>query len=254
MINVTAELGSAILLHAEFAYPAECCGLVIQEGEEQVYVPCRNMAEGPRAEDSFVLSPQDWAAAEDRGDVLAVVHSHPNASANLTDADRVMMERTGLPWLVIGFPSGVIVQEQPCGQRLELVGRVFHHGVVDCWSLVRDYYWERLCIDLPDYERADEWWAKGPNGEPGQDLYRMNLDNAGFVRVGDGRMPAEPHDLALMCILADQPNHAAVFDAQRPGQILHHLYRRLSGHDIWGGYWLDHCDGIWRHRSFIEKG
>jgi hypothetical protein len=65
-----------------------------------------------------------------------------------------------------------------------------------------------------------------------------------------GREP-QAHDMAVMCIRADQPNHAAMFDAERPGMILHHLYGRLSGYDVWGGYWARHTWGIFRHRDAL---
>lgn len=249
MVPITTELGDAILAHAKAVYPAECCGLIIGGDSGTEYVPCRNLAEGDAAKDRFVLCPQDWVAAEDRGEVLAVVHSHPNESANPTHADLVMMERTQLPWVIIGYPSGVITQTEPKGERLPLVGRQFHHGIVDCWGLIRDYFAVRTGIELPDYERADGWWEEGPNGEPGQDLYLTNLGDAGFVRVGGSEVTPRAHDLILMTIRANQPNHAAVYDGERPGLILHHLHGRLSGHDVWGGYWARHCVGIYRHRD-----
>lgn len=252
-ITITSALGDAILDHARDAFPAECCGLVIDAGAGAgpEYVRCRNDAEGDAAQDRFVLNKFDWVAAEDRGTVLAIVHSHPNASANPTDADLHMCERTNLPWVIIGYPSGVITQTLPKGERLPLVGRAFHHGVVDCYTLVQDYYHERLGIDLPDFEREDEWWKPGPDGQPGQNLYMSNLARAGFVLRPAGAEP-QPHDMVLMAILSDQTNHAAIMDAERPGLILHHLHGRLSRHDVWGGSWREHTTHICRH-SLVEE-
>lgn len=253
MVELTPSLGDAILAHARDDYPREACGLVIDGPGGPRYVRCANIAPADAAKDRFVMCPSDWAAAEDQGTVLAVVHSHPDASAHPTDADRVMMERTGVPWIIVGYPSGVVTQTEPTGAPLPLVGRVFHHGVVDCWTLVRDYYAVRLGIELPDYERADGWWERQANGAPGQDLYVRHLPDAGFVRVGGVDVAPASHDVILMTVRADQPNHAAVFDGERPGLILHHLYHRLSGHDVWGGYWQRHTAGIYRHRELLEQ-
>lgn len=249
-IHISAELGQAIFDHAHEAYPAECCGLVLMVDGKVEYLRCANIAE--RGRDRFEIDPADWVAAEDCGEVLAIVHSHPDESANPSHADLMMIERTQLPWIIIGYPSGVITQTLPKGQRLGLVGRVFHHGTVDCWGLVRDYFSERLGIELPDFKRRDDWWQAGPNGEPGDNLYLRHLGEAGFERVGGPELAPQPHDLILMTIRADQPNHAAIYDAEHPGWILHHLYKRLSGHDIWGGYWQRHCVGIYRHRDLME--
>ncbi|WP_422646034.1 Mov34/MPN/PAD-1 family protein, partial [Xenorhabdus miraniensis] len=38
---------NAIMTHAKAEYPNECCGLVIQNGRRQEYVPCRNTAPSP---------------------------------------------------------------------------------------------------------------------------------------------------------------------------------------------------------------
>jgi proteasome lid subunit RPN8/RPN11 len=102
------------------------------------YIACTNAATDPA--DAFVLDPRDYAAAADEGTVLAIVHSHPNASAHPSMADRVMCERSGLPWLIMGWPSGVMTRTEPVGWRAPLVGREFHHGVLDCYTLIQDYY------------------------------------------------------------------------------------------------------------------
>lgn len=252
-MDISRELGQAIWAHGQACFPRECCGLVIDLAGVATYVPCTNIAPAGTEKDRFVIDPSEWAAAEDRGEILAVVHSHPNASANPSDADRAMCERTGVPWIVIGVPSGVIKQCEPTGQPLPLVGRTFHHGVVDCYTLIRDYYQVRLGIELPDYERDDEWWAKGPDGQPGQDLYERLFSDAGFVCVGQARdLHPQPHDVILIQIRAEQSNHAAIMDSDHPGQILHHLYGRLSGHDVWGGMWRHHSTRLLRHRNLLE--
>lgn len=252
-MDITPQVGEAIWAHAQACYPNECCGLVIDLAGVPTYVECTNIAPKDKAADRFVIDPLQWADAEDRGEILAVVHSHPDASANPSDADRAMCERTGVPWIVIGVPSAVIRICRPTGQPLPLVGRRFHHAVVDCYSLIQDYFQVRVNIVLPDYEREDEWWARSPAGQPGQDLYMRHFADAGFVAVGQARdLQPLPHDVILMQIRADQSNHAAVMDSERPGLILHHLYGRLSCHDVWGGIWRHHSTLLLRHKSLLE--
>ena len=250
MYELSAMTGDAVHAHAWAAYQngkREACGLIVRGGAEDVYVPCRNIADDDRQRDSFKIDPRDWAAAEDAGEIVAVVHSHPDASAHPSDADRLMCSRTGVPWLIISMPSGVILQCEPSPSgMLPLVGREFHHGIVDCYTLVRDYYLQRLGIELPDFERTDEWWSAGQN------LYRENFESAGFVEVGSAAdtQPAE-HDVLLMMIKSDVENHAAIFEDPARGLILHHLWGRPSGHDVWGGYWKRHTTAVLRHKSLI---
>jgi proteasome lid subunit RPN8/RPN11 len=249
MYKLTTPIGDAIRAHAWAAYQEsrrEACGVVVRQPAGDVYWPVQNVAVGDQAQDAFVMCPHDLAEAEDAGEIVAIVHSHPDGSAHPSHADRVMCRRSGLPWLVISVPGDVILQADPHEPPLDLVGREFHHGVVDCYSLIRDYYQDRLGISLPDFPRADAWW------EHGLDLYSDNFASAGFVRVGGRDVTPAPHDVIIMQVRSDKPNHGAVMDAEQPGMIIHHLWGRPSCRDVWGGYWQQHTAMVLRHQSLME--
>ncbi|MNM44597.1 NlpC/P60 family protein [compost metagenome] len=253
MLNKT--LRAAIERHALAEYPRECCGLVVHAKGRRRYVPCRNTA---ATGDQFVLSAEDYAAAEDRGPVLAVVHSHPDWPATPSAADRVGCEASALPWYILEVRrgddghvrAGALSELKPSGYRAPLVGRPFVHGVLDCYSLVRDYYAREMDIELPDFPREDGWWNTG------QELYRDLYKVAGFYPVDVPRQG----DMIVMQHRAAVLNHAGIFleDGRlvsepehypAPGSILHHLYGRDSRRDVYGGYWAE-CTGlILRHRE-----
>lgn len=238
----------ALAEHAEQAYPDECCGLVVRRADGQaVYWPCRNAAPEPGRQ--FVIEPRDWAAAEDAGELLAVCHSHPNASANPSTADRVMCERSGLPWIVIGWPSAVLKRVEPEGWRPALVGREFSYGVLDCYTLIRDYYEQELGVVLPDFDRAHDGWWKGSPGRAPLNLYRDGFAAAGFQEVSG---PPQAHDVLLLQVASDVENHGAVYLGD--GAILHHLYGRLSARDVYGGYWARATRAVLRHSSQLGGG
>lgn len=74
------------------AYPHEGVGLLLgtDDGVVMQYVPARNMAPSPRTQ--FVLDPQAWLDADmlvqrHSWQVLALVHSHPDAPAHPSRAD-----------------------------------------------------------------------------------------------------------------------------------------------------------------------
>jgi proteasome lid subunit RPN8/RPN11 len=234
------QFADALAAHAAACMPRECCGLVVRREDGLHYMPCRNAAQGVRGYDYFVMEPTDWAAAEETGEVVAVCHSHPNADANPSDADLVMCQRSGVPWFIMGYPSRVIKMALPEGYQAPLIGRSFHHGVLDCYTLAQDYYRRELNITLPDFDRQDQWWKNG------QDLYLQNFERAGFVQV-DG--PPCLHDGLLMQVHSDVLNHAAVYLGN--GNILHHLQGRLSCEDVWGGYWQRHTGMILRHKLLL---
>lgn len=244
LLESRGMVGALIELVAE-VYPHEACGLVsaFPSGLELRAYP--NAITGAKGHDRFALPPTAWADVEEEGGtVLAVWHSHPDASAQPSEADRVACTASGVPWLVVGFPSRVILGCDP-GYRAPLLGREFSHGVLDCYTLIQDHF-QSLGITLPHYERADDWWTAG------QDLYRANFANAGFVQAPG---PMRPNDVLLMAINSPVPNHAAVL--VREGTILHHLWGRLSCEDVYLGhgqrssYWQRHTTHVLRHRSLV---
>lgn len=251
-MEFSPEVIDAIYAHAALENPRESCGLLVQVGEAPLYVPTPNAAEKP--EQDFRISAEAWADAEDLGEILCVVHSHPGQSAKLSGADRVSMEASGLPWLIVEVREAKPVSHLlhvPTGYQAPLVGRPFHHGVLDCYTLVRDYYRREMGIILPEYEREDGWWDKG------LDLYADNFEAAGFYPIA-GEL--QQGDLIVMQVKAEKANHAGVYLADgmlrtepehhpAPGSILHHLYGRDSKRDPFGGFWRESARHFMRHKD-----
>ncbi len=71
--------------HAGAEYPRGSCGLIVIRKGREKYLPCQNAAHGT---EHFIISAQDYAKAEEHGEIVAVVHSHPDAPATPSEADR----------------------------------------------------------------------------------------------------------------------------------------------------------------------
>jgi len=238
---------AAMLEHAAAEAPRECCGLLVRDPEAGTlhYMRAANLHRGEGGVDRFVLDPETWVMAEAFGDVLAVVHSHPNASANPSMADRAQCEASGLPWLIVGWPSGVMVEIGPEAWLAPLEGREFCHGVLDCYTLVQDWYLRELDIRLPDFAREDGWWERGEH------LYRDHMAEAGFEVVADAD-PQRGDGLLMRVMYPDTENHAAVYLGE--GYMLHHLYGQLSRRERWDWPWQRRTTLIVRHRSLLRPG
>jgi len=224
--------------HAAADYPRECCGVIVVTKGKQRYFACRNISDQPT---NFVIDPADYAAAEDTGEVLMIVHSHPDMAAVPSQADLVGMEKSGMPWLIMNWPTGAFGVFTPSGYVAPLVGREFVHGVLDCYSLIRDYYQQALGISLKDYPRQYEWWLKG------DDLYRQLFGDAGFVAVDAGQLQA--HDVIFMRIASPVDNHGAVYLGD--DVVLQHVTGRLSSRDVYGGWWRKITTGVVRHKDLL---
>lgn len=208
---MTPDLLLAAQIHASEEYPGESCGVIVGTPAGPFYHPCRNISQLP---DECVWNPRDLARAEDDGELLGYVHSHPDAPAVPSLEDKRGCEASGRPWWIISQPGGHWRRIDPF-RGLE--GRPFVFGVDDCYSLVRDWYREALGLTLPDFVRRPYFWDEG------ETPHLDNLQRAGFELVHDDLRIG---DVLLLKIKSQTPNHCGVYVGR--GDILHHLPGRLS--------------------------
>ncbi len=220
-----------ILAHARQCAPAESCGYVVRTAQGERYFPCENLSAEPTM--YFRISPEDYLNARNRGDIVALVHSHPDGKPCLSSADRTLQIQSGLDWWLV------------CDNRIHkfrcvphLTGRQFEHGVTDCYTLFRDAY-HLAGIDMPDFDREDDWWSQGKS------LYLDHLEAAGFYRVNPE--DAQPGDVLICCFGSPTPNHAAIYCGN--GELLHHIPEQLSKREGYNDKWQRRTHSIWRHHT-----
>ena len=236
-MKLSDSVKAAALEHAKAEFPKESCGLVAVVKGRKRYFACRNLAETP--DEHFVLDGTQYAEVEDQGEIVAVVHSHPKTNHCPSQADRVACEKSALPWHIVNPQTEQWGYCEPEGFELPYVGREFVFGIVDCYSLCRDWYKREMGLELDDFPRRDRFWERGEN------LYLNGYSSQGFRRI-----PFEDlayGDAILMQLGSELPNHAAIYLGDQ--QILHHVQGRLSSRDVYGGYYVKNTAMVLRHES-----
>jgi len=236
MIQVTEQVLKEITAHAETSPNKEICGLITTAKRRMKYIPCRNIAEKHH---DFVIHPEDYADAEDKAEIICIVHSHTYVNPNPTPADLVQIEKHGLPWLIINYPTLKWTLSYPTGYEAPYLGRPFVHGIFDCYSIWRDHYKRELNIEFEDYHRDWEWWLKGQN------LYEDHMEEMGMVKVDD----LKKHDVIMMQVGSPVINHVAIYLGD--GLILQHIMGKLSSKDVYGGWYRKITVKTMRHKSLL---
>ena len=98
--------------HATEVYPEECCGLIVNVNGKDIYWKCKNISKAYK-EKSFVIDPLDYAAGEDQGEVLAIVHSHPDGELAFSHTDRMACKYLDLPFYLVEPKSKSIIVVYP---------------------------------------------------------------------------------------------------------------------------------------------
>lgn len=260
-MKLTKQLKSDIISHALDCYPAECCGVIVNDN----YIPCTNTATD---NEQFSLCPKDFAKAENMGEIQAIVHSHPDGGVLPSDLDKLQIELHGVAWVIVAVSKQDYADEptfgiyEPCGYRPPLLGRNYIHGVQDCYAIVRDFYSREFVIELPDFERIDAWWED----ESHEPLYENNFKAAGFFEVDKDNIQ---YGDILLCRVGrtHHVNHALIWlgdngvlksETTPPcvgnTLILHHPYGRQSVREIYGKGWADRVAMVVRHRQLARFG
>jgi proteasome lid subunit RPN8/RPN11 len=222
--------------HFSTWYPKEACGVFIAVKGKKEWVACDNVSD---EEDSFVIDSKQYIAASRRGDIVGIVHSHPDASPEPSENDKKYCNTLGIPYYIFSYPDMDLKIVQPERESKPLYGRDYEFGVNDCFEAMRDYLASRD-IDIP--ARAafeDDWWEKS------LDYFTDEIiKDYGYSKV-EGNM--KENDVIIFTINASVGNHCGVYLGD--DLFFHHAENRISCRENLYPFWKKHISGVYRYAA-----
>ena len=91
-----------IYAHASREAPRECCGLVVQENDNEIYIPLDNISEN---ENDFKIDPKTFVKYQLISKIKYVVHSHYNQDCRPSEVDKKQCREVGIPYLIVSYPD-----------------------------------------------------------------------------------------------------------------------------------------------------
>ncbi|MGI4792893.1 MAG: Mov34/MPN/PAD-1 family protein [Janthinobacterium lividum] len=237
--RLTADTIAAIKAHAVACHPAEMCGVITPD---HGFMPLLNRHPNPNSHFDCSI---ECAALQATGQVIAVIHSHPDGPEAPSGDDVAGQLHMAMPWGILLCTGEGATDPYWWGDQLEpppLEGRSFRHGPSgtdgkgDCGALIRDWYRLERGVLIPDFPREDGWWRQGKS------LYEDHFAAAGFSAVP--MEAAEPGDVALFTFRSPVANHGGIYLGR--GIILHHLSGRTSRQESVLG-WMKMLTRVLRH-------
>lgn len=145
----------------------------------------------------------------------------------------------GRPIVVLAKNTGKYDFSIPSEYELNppYTGRPFIHTKWDCYTLLKDYYFRELNIELPPVDYFDEWWKKG------EDFYMKLSGVAGFYPVTS----LKKYDVIAMRLNATVFNHSAIFLGDNT--ILHHVGGKFSCIEKIRPAYIKSFYGFFRHKD-----
>ena len=231
MLNFLSDIEE----HFEKCYPREGCGLLAVVKGEMQWFPCTNVAEN---EDDFVIDSKEFIEISHKADIVATVHSHPDASCEPSESDIKYCNATGLVYYIFSYPGMELHIQKPDKKDKGLYGREYEFGVNDCFEAMRDYLASKNIVIPPRALFEDNWWEKGI------DYFTDEIIKTyGYVKVEDGSM--KENDVLIFTIQSSVGNHCGVYLGD--DIFYHHAEHRLSCRENLYPFWRKYITGVYRY-------
>ncbi len=220
--------------HFKSCYPREGCGVFVVIKGMRVWQPITNVAEN---NDDFILDSTEYMNISQKGDIIGIVHSHPDASCKPSESDIKYCNTVNIPYYIFSYPDMELHVQQPERATKRLYGREYEFGVNDCFEAIRDYLASKDINIPPRSAFEDDWWKKD------LDYFTDKIiKDYGYIRVDDSM---QKNDVLIFSIQAQVGNHCGVYLGN--DMFFHHAENRLSCKENIYPFWKKYITGVYRY-------
>ena len=96
--------------HAGREAPRECCGLVVQDGNNEKYIPLENISEN---ENDFMIDPKTFVKYQLISKIKYVVHSHYDSDCSPSEYDINNCNAVNIPYMIVSYPQQEVFILEP---------------------------------------------------------------------------------------------------------------------------------------------
>lgn len=91
-----------IFAQAAAEAPREMCGLIVEENNEEKYIPCENIS---TEENQFEIDGKVLGKYQLISKIKYIVHSHYNQDCRPSEVDKKQCREVGIPYLIVSYPD-----------------------------------------------------------------------------------------------------------------------------------------------------
>lgn len=230
---------------AKNIFPKEYCSIIYVDRYGIVQIKeLDNISNSPEKDFEFD-SLEILKIEQERGDVLAICHSHPesNNGIRFSTKDIEYSEELGIHYYLYDVKSDSFkIYEPTTYEHKPLENRVFVLGFWDCYTLCRDYYKEKgvkMGYYLPPKDKI--YYSN-------EDDFERFAEKEGFFEVPFKE--AKEGDILLFKIGKSRyGNHIGIY--MNNMRILHQTKSNISKVSELDGRWMSFFYKSFRHKSFM---
>lgn len=176
---------------------------------------------------------------------ISILEIDPNSDLSISTANREEMNENNLALTIVGKDKDHSKSFLPDRyfENVSYENRIYIYGMLDCYTLLRDYYRDTLGVWIPsNIDRSFGWWHNGRN------LYVDMYGQYGFKEVTGDKIKIG--DALIFKFDRGMPSHSAIYIGN--GKMLHHMIGRMSCVEDFDGIYKVSLVGVLRYNGNVE--